>query len=52
MGLTDYAVAAGNVITEKFASATKPDGAGTRERAAYCGIGTRTSSWGQGKKIS
>jgi len=52
MGFTDYTEAAWEVITENFPQQQKPDGTGTSERAANFDMGTRTISWGQGKKIS
>lgn len=52
MGLADYTVAAWDVITEIFSSATKADGIGTSEKEANCDMEIRTSSWGQGKEIS
>lgn len=45
-------MAAWDVITEIFSSATKPDGTGTSEKAANCDMETRTSSWSQAKEIS
>lgn len=52
MGLIEDAVAAQDVISEKFSFETNPDGTGTSEREATCFMGTRTIPRGQRKEIS
>lgn len=49
MGLADDTV---DAISEKFDSATNPDGTGTSEREVTCVMGSRAITWGQRKKIS